>query len=72
MTIYKYPNRRLYDTVDSKYTTLSEILCRLRSGASVTVLDYRTKNNITNDILKQCLSHVNVETSELIRLIRGV
>jgi len=49
----KYANRRLYDTEQSKYVTLSEVAERIRSGVQVEVVDAKTKEDVTAFILTQ-------------------
>ena len=51
----KYANRRLYDTVQSKYVTLNEVAECIRSGREVEVVDAKTKEDVTAFILTQIL-----------------
>ena len=51
-TIKKYPNRRLYDTVESRYITLADIR-RLGIEAPVCVIP---KGDITRSILLQVIA----------------
>ncbi len=53
--IKKYQNRKLYDTRDSCYITLDEIAKLIQKGEDVTVIDNRTKNDVTSIILTQIL-----------------
>lgn len=53
--IKKYQNRKLYDTKDSCYITLDEIATLIRKGEDVTVVDNRTKADVTSIILTQIL-----------------
>ncbi len=53
--IKKYQNRKLYDTKDSCYITLDEIAALIRKGEDVTVVDNRTKADVTSIILTQIL-----------------
>lgn len=53
--IKKYQNRKLYDTQDSCYITLDEIAKLIQQGDDVTVIDNRTKNDVTSIILTQIL-----------------
>ena len=55
VTIKKYGNRRLYDTVDSKYITLEELAARIRSGADVRVVDAKTDEDLTQSTLTQII-----------------
>lgn len=53
--IKKYQNRKLYDTQDSCYITLDEIAKLIKKGEDVTVIDNKTKNDVTSIILTQIL-----------------
>jgi polyhydroxyalkanoate synthesis repressor PhaR len=51
----KYANRRLYDTEQSKYVTLTEVTQLIRDGRQVEVIDAKTKEDVTAFILTQIL-----------------
>lgn len=53
--VKKYGNRRLYDTTDSKYVTLAEIAAKIRAGASVRVIDAKTEEDLTPQLLTQII-----------------
>lgn len=53
--INKYPNRRLYDTVISRYITLDEIRQLVLQNVDFQVIDKRTKDDITRSILLQVI-----------------
>lgn len=53
--IKRYPNRKLYDTTESRYITLNEIAALIREGTDVQVFDSRTGDNITSVTLAQVL-----------------
>ena len=53
--IKKYQNRKLYDTKDSCYITLDEIAKLIKRGEDVTVIDNKSKNDVTSIILTQIL-----------------
>lgn len=53
--IKKYPNRRLYDTENSKYITLSDLKNLVTSGACVKVVDSNTNEDLTRSILLQII-----------------
>ena len=55
-TIKKYSNRRLYDTVESKYITLSEVRQLVLNDINFVVLDVSTGEDITRQILLQIIS----------------
>lgn len=53
--INKYPNRRLYDTVISRYITLEEIRQLVLKNVDFQVVDKRSKEDITRSILLQVI-----------------
>ncbi len=53
--IKKYPNRRLYDTCASSYVTLSQIRQLVVDDVKVTVVDAKSKEDITRSILLQII-----------------
>ncbi len=55
LILKKYTNRRLYDTRQSCYVTLSEVAEQIRNGQEVQVLDAKTKEDVTSFILTQIL-----------------
>lgn len=54
--IKKYPNRRLYDTEDSKYITLEDVKKLVLSGVEFCVKDVKTDEDLTRNILLQIIS----------------
>lgn len=59
--IKKYPNRRLYDTVISRYITLEDIKELVLTHVAFKVIDVRTQEEVTNTLLLQI---INEEESE--------
>ena len=53
--IKKYPNRRLYDTEDSKYITLEDISVLVFENKEFVVVDAKTENDLTRNILLQII-----------------
>ncbi|MCG7921574.1 MAG: polyhydroxyalkanoate synthesis repressor PhaR [Candidatus Thiodiazotropha lotti] len=53
--IKKYPNRRLYDTEQSKYITLSQLRQLIVGGELIKVIDSTTEDDITRTILLQII-----------------
>lgn len=51
--IKRYTNRKLYDTVESRYVTLDEIAEMVKAGAEVKIIDNRTKEDLTSVTLAQ-------------------
>jgi len=54
--IKKYPNRRLYDTEESRYITLADIRDLVLDKVDFTVIDKKTGDDITRSILLQVIS----------------
>ena len=54
--IKKYPNRRLYDTVESRYITLADIRDLVMNGSTVTVIDKQSGKDISRSIFLQVIS----------------
>jgi len=53
--IKKYPNRRLYDTKDSKYITLEDIAILVSESKKFVVIDSKTGKELTKSILLQII-----------------
>lgn len=51
--IKRYTNRKLYDTVESRYVTLDEIAEMVKQGIEVKIVDNRTKEDLTSVTLAQ-------------------
>jgi polyhydroxyalkanoate synthesis repressor PhaR len=54
--IKKYPNRRLYDTVESRYITLADIRRLVMDKVEFVVIDKKTQEDITRSILLQVIA----------------
>jgi polyhydroxyalkanoate synthesis repressor PhaR len=54
--IKKYPNRRLYDTVESRYITLADIRRLVIDRVEFVVIDKKTQEDITRSILLQVIA----------------
>ena len=55
IVLRKYPNRRIYDPENSAYITLDQVCEIIRRGRQVTVIDARTKEDVTAFILSQII-----------------
>jgi polyhydroxyalkanoate synthesis repressor PhaR len=53
--IKRYSNRKLYDTVESRYVTLPQIAQLVRKGEDVRIIDNNTKEDLTSVTLAQIL-----------------
>jgi polyhydroxyalkanoate synthesis repressor PhaR len=75
--IRKYPNRRLYDTEESRYITLADVRDLVRQRVEFTVIDRRNGADITRSILLQVISdqerdgHAVMSSAFLERIIRS-
>jgi polyhydroxyalkanoate synthesis repressor PhaR len=54
--IKKYPNRRLYDTVESRYITLADVRRLVLERVDFVVIDKKTDEDITRSILLQVIA----------------
>jgi polyhydroxyalkanoate synthesis repressor PhaR len=55
VTIKKYANRRLYDTESSAYITLDRLAAMIREGRDFEVVDAKTGEDITHQVLTQII-----------------
>jgi polyhydroxyalkanoate synthesis repressor PhaR len=63
--IKRYTNRKLYDTVESRYVTLDEIAQMIKGGAEVKVLDNRSKEDLTSVTLAQIIFEEEKKRSQM-------
>jgi polyhydroxyalkanoate synthesis repressor PhaR len=71
--IKRYTNRKLYDTVESRYVTLDEIADMIKTGQEVRVLDNRTKEDLTSVTLAQIIFEEEKKTSKMsLRMLRDL
>ncbi len=56
LIIKKYPNRRLYDTAQSKYVNLDFIKVLINDRVEFTIVDSKTEADITKSVLLQIIS----------------
>lgn len=62
--IKRYQNRKLYDTQQSCYVTLDDIAKMIRVNEEVTVIDNKTKNDITAATLTQIIFEAEKKASQ--------
>jgi polyhydroxyalkanoate synthesis repressor PhaR len=55
VTIKKYANRRLYDTESSSYITLDRLAVMIREGRDFEVVDAKSGEDITHQVLTQII-----------------
>ncbi|MEM1435614.1 MAG: polyhydroxyalkanoate synthesis repressor PhaR [Pseudomonadota bacterium] len=68
----KYPNRRLYDTTDSRYVTVDDVRKLIVRGESISVEDSRDGSDITRAVLLQILSEQEAQGHEPILTNRAI
>ena len=60
----KYPNRRLYDTLESCYVTVEDIRKIVLQGETITVIDSKSHKDLTRSVLLQIISEQEGEGHE--------
>ena len=64
--VRKYANRRLYDTMQSRYVNLHDVRDLILSGQYVKVEDQSTKADITNNVLMQIIGGQETSSGPLL------
>src|SRR5689334_5135056 len=71
--IKRYTNRKLYDTVESRYVTLDEIAQMIKGGTEVKIIDNRTKEDLTSVTLAQIIFEEEKKQSQMpLALLREI
>lgn len=70
--VKRYTNRKLYDTVDSKYVTLENIKAMLVAGQTVQVVDNVTKADITGTTLLSVLVETEADAQANVDTLKDV
>ena len=60
----KYPNRRLYNSTESRYVTVEDVRKLIIRGESIEVVDAKHGSDITRSVLLQILSEQEAEGHE--------
>lgn len=63
--IKRYTNRKLYDTVESRYVTLDEIAEMVKNGVEVRIVDNRSKEDLTSVTLAQIIFEEEKKKSQM-------
>ncbi len=66
--IKRYTNRKLYDTRNSRYVTLSQIASMVQAGEDMTVIDNATKEDLTSLTLAQIIYEQEKRSAEVLPL----
>ena len=64
--IKKYANRRLYDTQTSAYITLEDLCERVKKGHQFTVVDAKSGQDLTRQILTQIIFEQETKGANLL------
>jgi polyhydroxyalkanoate synthesis repressor PhaR len=64
--IRKYANRRLYDTVRSRYVNLADVRNLIADGVRVRVVEQSSSRDITNSILLQIIGSMERDDGALL------
>lgn len=64
--IKKYANRRLYDTQRSAYITLEDLGVMVREGREFRVVDAKSNDDITHNVLTQIIMEAETKGSTLL------
>jgi len=68
VTIKKYANRRLYDTESSTYITLDRLAHMVREGREFEVIDAKSGDDITRQVLTQIIVEEEARGSTMLPL----
>ncbi len=66
--IKRYPNRKLYDTLASRYVTLEDIAAMIREGEDVQIIDNKTQEDLTGVALTQIIFEQEKQKKSLLPL----
>lgn len=65
--IKRYDNRKLYDTEDKRYVSLSELAGLIRAGHDIQVVDNATESDITAQTLTKIISEEGARSLPLLQ-----
>jgi polyhydroxyalkanoate synthesis repressor PhaR len=66
VVIKKYANRRLYDTGTSAYITLEDLCARVKEGKEFIVVDAKSGQDLTRQVLTQIILEQEIKGFELL------
>jgi polyhydroxyalkanoate synthesis repressor PhaR len=64
--IRKYPNRRLYDTEESRYITLDDVRQLVIEERPFVVIDKKSERDITRSVLLQVISELEKDAESVL------
>ena len=70
--VKRYANRKLYDTEESKYVTLRDVVGFVTAGRDVQVIDNVTKGDITGQTFLQAMVETETDLSGQTETLRGI
>lgn len=70
--VKRYQNRKLYDTQESKYMTLKDLVGIVSSGQEVQVIDNLTKGDITGQTLLQAIVESETDAQTDINTLKEI
>jgi polyhydroxyalkanoate synthesis repressor PhaR len=74
--IKKYANRKMYDTTDKQYVSMTQVAALIKSGEEIIVTDNQTGDDITSSIVSQLIAREKkgdpqgVSSRVLVQLLR--
>lgn len=66
--IKRYPNRKLYDTLSSRYVTLEDIATMIREGEDAQIVDNKSQEDLTSVTLTQIIFEEEKQKKSLLPL----
>lgn len=70
--VKRYANRKLYDTEESKYVTLRQLIEFENAGREVQVVDHVSKADITGQTFLQAIVETEQDLSGQTETLRGI
>lgn len=69
--IIRYKNRKHYSTLKKRYTSLEEMVERLKKDELFKIIEHKTEIDITSKVLKQALINTKMSESVVKKLLTG-
>lgn len=69
--IIRYKNRKYYSTLKKRYTSLEEMVERLKEDELFKIIEHKTEIDITSKVLKQALINTKMSESVVKKLLTG-
>lgn len=70
--VKRYANRKLYDTEESCYVTLRDLVGFVEAGREVQVIDNRTKGDITGQTFLQAIVETETDLSSQTETFKSI